>query len=144
MLSLLLLSCNLSDKNQINRSQIANLLRDIEFEFNKQIPNQSLEKIMSCFHRDYKHNSNQILSVENYWSKNLTDYRSIKIEDVDIVDLDDDYAEVRFKMTFFNTEDKPTLHFMDPKGNGFMSYFKYENSWKIYGNQRDSESNNRF
>ena len=126
LISLLWSACNLSD-DDIARSLIAGILRDIEFQFNQQNPDQSVKKIMEYYHPDYKHNSEGgLVSVENFWSKYIIDYSSMKIENVDIDFYNDDRAIAQFKITFFDKDNKPSILYKAPEPFGILSYYKHD------------------
>ena len=141
VLPLFLLSCNLSDKEDIDKAQIVNILRDIEYIFNSgDSVQQKYDKIMAYYHEDYLHNSERIVSVGNFWHLRINDFTNIKIDDISI-SLDDDRALARFKLTFFDRDNKPNGPYPEPT-LGILSFFWHDfTSWRIYGNQI---SNNRF
>ena len=140
IISLFLITCNLSEKEDIDKAQITNILRDIENIFNgvDSVQNKH-DKIISYYHTDYLHNSERLVSVGNFWSIRLNDYTNIKIEDIRI-NLDDDFAFASFKLTFFDRDNKPNGPYPEPVF-GILSYFWHDlTSWRIYGNQNSNNS----
>ena len=137
ILPLFLLSCNLTDKDDIDKAMIVNILRDIEYVFNgAETVMQKHEKIMFYYDENFLHDSVRYVSINNHWHLLINDFSSIKIEDISITLLDDDSALARFKITFFDRDHKPSPTLPEPYHQGYLSYFWYNsNNWKIYGNQ---------
>lgn len=128
-----LLSCDLSSPNDINDSEITNLLDDIKIAFSM----YDITEIMDQYSDDYLHNGNDYDDEYQIWDSRLINFTSIQFSDIEIEYIGDNYAEIYFTLKLSGddgsfTWDEPSVE------NGDISYLKLINgNWRIFGNRLD-------
>ena len=134
-LSILILnSCIFSDKESIDKAQILDILKQIEYSFNQ----FDLEPIMKNYHPDFFHRGKTFYNEESVWIDRKVLYLNLLIDDIKIT-LDHNFAIVRMKVYFWEYHNEIPIQFIEPEINGDMSYFYFDDyigEWKIFGNQQ--------
>lgn len=126
LISVVIISCDLSSPEDVNKSEIKNIFDEIKTVFNF----NDLDAIMQNYHPEFKHNTNDWAFEEIVWNIRLNDYDVIDFSDLQI-DLHGDYATVYFTM-YLDAE-----AFQEPSTeNGDISYFYWDtNRWYLCGNE---------
>ncbi|MCF7793637.1 MAG: nuclear transport factor 2 family protein [Candidatus Cloacimonetes bacterium] len=123
---LFLSSCDLSSPSDVDKTQIKNIFDEIKTGFNF----NDLNKIMSQYHPDFIHNSNDWDDEEIIWQIRLNDFDSFDFSALEF-DFSGDFATVSFTMQLGDeTSSEPSVEYGD------LSYFyKSFDGWMICGNE---------
>jgi hypothetical protein len=115
---LLVFGCDVTSPKDVNKSQIKNILRDIEINFRE----QDIDSIMSYYHPEFQHEDDNFFSEEERWQVRFIDYQDIQITDISIAFSSDEWAVASFSLTF--TTVTQNYQFEEPSiENGDLSYF---------------------
>jgi len=129
---MLFISC--SDKGDVPKARVANIIRDIEHSFNNTVMGGSdVSSIMKYYHDDYSHNGAVKAIAQAKWSERADLYDGMKAEIIRI-SIDGDYGIATLKITFYLRGGETVPPYTDPDTFGDMSYFiEQDKVWKIWG-----------
>jgi len=134
-LSILLINCTgFSSTEDINKSEIIEMLDDIRIAFNMADPDQ----IISHYHSDFFHNGDLYEDELIKWESRLINYAEMDMLDIEI-DINGEFAIAYLTLSF--TEQSDTDSWEEPsEENGDLSYLIFDgNEWQIYGNQLNGD-----
>lgn len=123
-------SCDWMDEDSIARSEIREIIYDLERNYNW----GDITGFMDLHHPDYLHKGRYRWQARDLWLDRMAEY-SLMDASVIYIDIDGNYATVNMTIKLMSAEGDQTLH--EPAASGDISYFYYDGSkWSIYGNQR--------
>jgi hypothetical protein len=126
------LSCSFSKSDDVDRAQIADVLKRIEQSFNNW---DHVNNIMSHYHPDFLHNGATHNAEEFVWRERKINFIQMQIEVISIEIYDHDFALARLRVYYFD-RDHRYGPFIEPEHFGDMSYFFHDQvRWWIYGNR---------
>ncbi len=123
-------ACDESSPQKLDKSDIEDILSDIEANFSK----GNEIALLKNYHDDFLHNSDILSNEQVVWQERLNRYADLTISELSI-EIDGDHATANFKISYTGIHGNEI--FLEPEDHGDMSYYiKDYGVWYIWGNRK--------